>query len=79
MNRKIVYLFDTIESKVVSLDVEISSKPKGFDKRYAYNTDRKRFLCVECSQVLVASHSSNDNVYFRHNPNTVFSKRLIVI
>ncbi|OJX49787.1 MAG: hypothetical protein BGO88_08505 [Flavobacterium sp. 38-13] len=68
--RAIVYAFDTVECKNIDLEKSIGSQKEGFDLRDVYNSNTSRFICVECGQKLIAAHSSRDNVYFRHLPNS---------
>lgn len=69
-NRSINYAYDTVNRKVINVTEAISSQKEGFELRGNYNSDTGRFYCVECEQRLVVSHSSKDNVYFRHLPNS---------
>lgn len=69
-NRVITYIFDTIEEKIVDVDHFIDSKSVGFNLRRDYNIEPSRFKCIMCEQVLISAYSSNDNIYFRHGPNS---------
>lgn len=70
--RTINYAYDNERESILDIRGSISSQKEGFTIRSDYNSDTSRFTCMHCSQILVVAHSVNDNVYFRHLPNSAY-------
>lgn len=67
--RTISYAYDNVIGSTIDINCSISSHKDGFALRDDYNSNTERFSCKE-QQKLVVSHSTRDNVYFRHLPNS---------
>lgn len=63
---------DRISGKIFNAEAVFQTQSEGFTLRHQYNTGEIELECPECNQKLSVPNSRNDNVFFRHYPNSEY-------